>query len=166
MSNLAQTPQLNIADVSGSVLSEPMTIEKLENRIGFQIGFLLHSEKSIESTIENLKNIAIDYAKQFQVEKPITEIIVLGTKINTKEITAIYEIERDKKMFLNREAGFVIMFMDGTHKTFKENIPYESYSSEISAKKERWAKLQKEVTEKWEKDKHQFEEFGLNVKVG
>lgn len=92
-------------------------------------------------------------------------IIVLGVKIDTKEITAIWEIEKEKKMFLNREAGFVIKFMDGSTKVFKENIPYESYASEIAYKKEKWAKLQKEVTEKWEKDKHNLQEFGFEVKV-
>lgn len=92
------------------------------------------------------------------------EIIVLGQKIDTKDITAIYEIERDKKMFLNREAGFVIQFMDGTQKIFKEDIPYESYSSEISHKKELWRKLQDSVTKKWNEDKHQLPEFNLDVK--
>lgn len=93
------------------------------------------------------------------------EIIVLGEKINTKEITAIWEIEGKKKMFLNREAGFVINFMDGSKKVFKEVIPYESYASEIAYKKNKWAKLQKEVKEKWEKDKHDLQEFGFGVKV-
>ena len=63
------------------------------------------------------------------------EIIVLGEKIDTKQITAIWDIESKKTMFLNREAGFVIKFMDGSTKTFKENIPYESYASEIYHKK-------------------------------
>ena len=93
------------------------------------------------------------------------EIIVLGDKIDTKEITAIWEIEKEKKMFLNREAGFVIKFMDGSTKIFKENIPYESYASEISYKKEKWAKLQKEVIEKGKEDKHNLQEFGFDVKV-
>lgn len=46
------------------------------------------------------------------------EIIVLGQVIDTKKITEIYEIERDKRMFLNREAGFVIVFMGRFQKTF------------------------------------------------
>lgn len=58
-----------------------MTTEKLENKIGFQIGFLLHSGKSVESTIENLKNIAIDYAKQFQTTDE-KKLIQLRTKLN------------------------------------------------------------------------------------
>lgn len=90
------------------------------------------------------------------------EIIVLGQVIDTKKITEIYEIERDKRMFLNREAGFVIVFMDGSKKTFGERIPYESYASQISHTKSVWAKLQKEVTEKWEQDKHDLPVFELS----
>lgn len=39
-----------------------MTKENLENKIGFQIGFLLHSGKSINETIKLLTEIANDYA--------------------------------------------------------------------------------------------------------
>jgi hypothetical protein len=90
------------------------------------------------------------------------EIIVLGQVIDTKKIKEIYEIERDKRMFLNREAGFVIVFMDDTKQTFCERIPYESYASEISYKKNTWAKLQKEVTEKWKQDMHDLQVFELS----
>ena len=90
------------------------------------------------------------------------EIIVLGQVIDTKKIKEIYEIERDKRMFLNREAGFVIVFMDNTKQTFCERIPYESYVSEISYKKNTWAKLQKEVTEKWKQDMHDLQVFELS----
>lgn len=41
-----------------------MSVENLENKIGFQIGFLIHSGKSVEATIEDLKKIAIDYHKK------------------------------------------------------------------------------------------------------
>lgn len=89
------------------------------------------------------------------------EIIVLGHKIDTKDISDIYDVERDKQMFLNRESGFIIQFMDGSKKVFKENIPYESYSSEIREIKQRWLKLQNEVDEKWKADKHELPEFGF-----
>ena len=89
------------------------------------------------------------------------EIIILGKKIDTKDITEIYDVERDKQRFLNREAGFVIRFMDGSSMIFKEDIPYESYISEISFKKEKWHNLQKQVTAKWESDNHGFPEFGF-----
>jgi len=100
------------------------------------------------------------------------EIIFLGEKIDTKEIKAIWEIEKEKKMFLNREAGFVIDYMDGSTKVFKENIPYESYPSEIAFKKQKWSKLQKEITEQWETTNKFFstedvnkilDEYKLNV---
>jgi len=89
------------------------------------------------------------------------EIIVLDQVIDTKKIIEIYDIERDKKMFFNREAGFIIVFMDGSTKIFGERIPYESYSSEIAHTKKVWATLQKEVTEKWEQDKHNLPVFGF-----
>jgi hypothetical protein len=56
-----------------------MTTEKLENSIGFQIGFLLHSGKSVEETIEHIKNRAIEYADQFKVKAEKWED--LGEKI-------------------------------------------------------------------------------------
>lgn len=40
-----------------------MTTEKLENKIGFQIGFLIHSGLPQEEVIENLKQMAIDFAR-------------------------------------------------------------------------------------------------------
>lgn len=93
------------------------------------------------------------------------KIIVLGEVIETKEITEIYDIERGKTMFLNRDAGFIIRFMDGSKKIFSENIPYERTYWQIREVKCKWEKLQREVTEKWEKDKHDLQEFGFDVKV-
>lgn len=81
------------------------------------------------------------------------EIIIFGEKIETKKITAIYEVEKYKTRFLNREAGFVVKFMDGTQKTFKENIPYETYASQISQIKRKWNNTRLKVIEKWEQDK-------------
>lgn len=89
------------------------------------------------------------------------EIVVLGTKVDTKYIGDIYDCERDKKMFFNREAGFIIKFLDGSKMTCKESIPYESYPSEISDIKNRWSKLQKEITDKWHEDGHGLPEFGF-----
>ncbi|MFA9191105.1 hypothetical protein AAGV28_06950 [Flavobacterium sp. FZUC8N2.13] len=43
-----------------------MTTDELENKIGFQIGFLLFSEKSTETTIADLKKIAIEFAEQYK----------------------------------------------------------------------------------------------------
>ena len=43
-----------------------MDVEKLENKITFQIGFLIHSGKNPNDVIRDLKAIALEYAKQFQ----------------------------------------------------------------------------------------------------
>lgn len=43
-----------------------MIEKELENKIGFQIGFLLYSALSPKDVIEHLKQIAIDYAEQFK----------------------------------------------------------------------------------------------------
>jgi hypothetical protein len=45
-----------------------MNIEQLENKIGFQIGFLLYSGMAKEQAVEHLKQIAIDYAEQFKYD--------------------------------------------------------------------------------------------------
>jgi hypothetical protein len=45
-----------------------MTTEQLENKIGMQLMFLLHSNLPIEKCAENLKKIAIDYAEQFKYD--------------------------------------------------------------------------------------------------
>lgn len=73
------------------------------------------------------------------------EMIILGEKINTEEIDSIWDIERDKKMFLNREAGFIVKFKNGSTKCFKEDIPYESYPSEIAKIKIKWNNIQKQL---------------------
>ena len=44
------------------------TEQELENSIGMQIGFLLYSDKSAGNVVEDLKQIAIDYADQFKVK--------------------------------------------------------------------------------------------------
>lgn len=43
-----------------------MDIEKLENKIAFQIVFLIHSRKDPNNVIRDLKAIALEYAEQFQ----------------------------------------------------------------------------------------------------
>jgi hypothetical protein len=87
------------------------------------------------------------------------QIIVLGEVIENKDITEIYDVERDKKAFFNRDAGFIIRFMDGSSKTFSERIPYESYPSEIREIKDKWSKLMDKVIKQWEEDKHKLKEF-------
>lgn len=49
-----------------------MDLEKLKNKIGMQIGFLLHSNKDVNQTIEHLTEIAIDYhSKNTQISNLI-----------------------------------------------------------------------------------------------
>ena len=38
-----------------------MSVDKLKNKIGFQIGFLLHSNKEQSKVIYDLTQIAVDY---------------------------------------------------------------------------------------------------------
>lgn len=56
-------------------------------------------------------------------------------------------------MFLNREAGFKITFLDGGDMLFFEPIPYESSPHDIWYKKEKWKELMNKVIEKWQADK-------------
>lgn len=43
-----------------------MTEEDLENKIAFQIGFLIHSGKNPNDVIRDLKAIALKYSEQFK----------------------------------------------------------------------------------------------------
>ena len=45
-----------------------MEIEKLENKIGFQIGFLMYSGKNQNDVVRDLKAIALEYAEQFKYD--------------------------------------------------------------------------------------------------
>ena len=89
------------------------------------------------------------------------KILVLGKTIETTEISDIYEVERDKKMFMNRDAGFIIERIDKKPLVFKESIPYESYPREIYATKNKWKALMNKVIDQWQKDKHDIKEFKL-----
>lgn len=45
-----------------------MTQDELGNKIGMQINLTVHSGESVESTINRLKEIAIDYGEQFKYD--------------------------------------------------------------------------------------------------
>lgn len=47
---------------------EAMTIEQLKNKIAFQMDFMLFSRKNREQTIENITQLAVDYAEQFKYD--------------------------------------------------------------------------------------------------
>ena len=89
------------------------------------------------------------------------KIVVLGKTIETREIYNIQDVEQGKSCFLNREAGFIIFLIDKSPLVFKQDIPYYSYASEISAIKQKWFELQTEVFEKWQLDKCDIPTFYL-----
>lgn len=90
------------------------------------------------------------------------KILVENKLIETKNIADIIDIEAGKKMFLNREAGFKIIFLDGSEMIFKENIPYESYSREIAEKKDKWEVLMNKVKEEFMADRTEIKSLKLN----
>lgn len=85
----------------------------------------------------------------------------MNTVIETTDIVDIYDVERDKIGFKGREAGFIIEFMDGSTKVFKENIPYERTNGQIGAINDKWRRLMDKVYNKWQEDKHDMPEFKL-----
>lgn len=91
------------------------------------------------------------------------QILVNKKVVETTEIADIVDIEAGKSMFLNREAGFRIIFLDADtpDMVFKEDIPYESYPHQISAKKEKWKLLMNKVIEQWKADKTEIPAFNI-----
>jgi len=82
-------------------------------------------------------------------------IVIEGHKFRRGDIYDIYEVERDKKMFLNREAGFIVQLFatkDSPGKRFhySEPIAYESTSYEICCKKQKWEDRMKKAISIWE----------------
>lgn len=70
-------------------------------------------------------------------------ILIEGDFFRRGDIYDIYDIERDKKMFFNRDAGFIVKTTgkNGEPKKiykYGECIPYESYPHEIREKKIKW----------------------------
>lgn len=82
------------------------------------------------------------------------EIVIEGRKFRRSDIYDIYECERDKRNFLNREAGFIVKTYgdkDNEPQLFKygEPIAYESYPHEIAAKKHKWDVKMKKYIDLW-----------------
>lgn len=86
---------------------------------------------------------------------PEDEIIEIeGRKFRRGDIYDIYECERDKTMFLNREAGFIVKtYGDKNNKPqlfkYSEPIAYESHPHEIAAKKHKWEVKMKKYIDLW-----------------
>ena len=101
---------------------------------------------------------AIEFGVQWQqVNQRISdddEIIIGGRIFRRGDIYDIYDIERDKTMFFNREAGYIVQLIrkNDTDKCiykFGVNIAYESYSWEIASIKGEWEKKMKEAIKLW-----------------
>lgn len=91
------------------------------------------------------------------------KILVQNRVVETLNIANIVDIEADKKRFLNREAGFKIILIEGDvlAMDFKEDIPSESYPHEIVRIQEKWDKLKEDVKAKWQSDKNGIPTFNL-----
>ena len=84
---------------------------------------------------------------------PNNEILTIESyTFRRGDITDIYDVEKYKKTFYNREAGFIIKLKNGNITTFSEKIPYESYSSEIYEKKDKWKKKMEEAIKLWKNE--------------
>lgn len=81
------------------------------------------------------------------------KILIEETIIETREIANVYDVEAKKQMFLNREAGFFVVMIDGTKHKFSQDIDYDSYPSEIGRIKNMWHDKMVKVIEKWNQDK-------------
>lgn len=86
---------------------------------------------------------------------PENEFIEIeGHKFRRGDIYDIYECERDKDRFLNREAGFIVKTFgdkDNSPQLFKfsESIAYDSYPHEISSKKDKWIQRMDKAISLW-----------------
>lgn len=71
--------------------------------------------------------------------------------IESDEIVNIVDVEAHKKMFLNREAGFIVVLKDKPEIVFKENIPYETTPSGIAYIKKFWLNRMEAAIRLWQK---------------
>lgn len=89
----------------------------------------------------------------FTLKTTTVKILINETVIETSEIANIVDVEADKKMFLNREAGFKLIMIDGSVKIFSEQIPYESTPGRIQDIKQKWERKMNDVMKYWKQDK-------------
>lgn len=99
-------------------------------------------------------------------------INILGKLIDTSSIISINDIESNKKEtdpYLNREAGFIVLFKSKLgitwYQSFKENIAADASLIEVKMIKEKWKYLQELVFKKWQEDKSEIEYFGFETKL-
>ena len=72
-------------------------------------------------------------------------IIVKDKTINTELVADVWDIERDKKHFLNSQAGFVVLYKNGNSELFYEDIDYESTSRDIYNIKMKWYEIRVKI---------------------
>lgn len=77
------------------------------------------------------------------------KVIIEGHKFRRGDICDIYDIERDKQMFFNRDAGFIVSLIGNKKYTFGEKIPYDSYPGDIGRIKDKWEIRMKEAVKIW-----------------
>ena len=85
----------------------------------------------------------------------MSEIIVQGFKIDTKDI---WEIE---DLSTSRLAGFKVCLVGGREITVTKGIPYESYPSDIRNAHAPYDRLRESIEEKWKADKTDLPIFKL-----
>lgn len=85
----------------------------------------------------------------------VDEIIEIeGYRFRRGDIYDIYDCERDKQIFFNRKAGFIVRtYGDKNHKPqefiFGEPIAYESTSCQITDKKREWEQRMNKAIALW-----------------
>lgn len=85
----------------------------------------------------------------------VDEIIEIeGYKFRRGDIYDIYDCERDKQMFFNREAGFIVKIYGDKYQKpqifkFGEPIAYESTPYQISDKKHKWKLRMDKAIDLW-----------------
>lgn len=105
----------------------------------------------IEEVLKATEKLVLSLTESSPKEEEKEDYIMIGTtKINLRGIKDVYDIERDKQMFLNREAGFIIEYENGSEQRYGENIPYESYPHEIRSKKQKWKITETKVFNAWQ----------------
>jgi hypothetical protein len=110
------------------------------------------NDKIVEDTVYITDKIISAINEDFG-HNPNNEILTIESyTFRRGDITDIYDVEKYKETFLNREAGFIIKLKNGNATTFSEKIPYESYSSEIYEKKDKWKKKMEEAIKLWKNE--------------
>lgn len=85
-------------------------------------------------------------------------ILIEGDFYRRGDIYDIYDIERDKEMFFNRDAGFIVQTIGTSDVQSKkhhygEGIPYDSSPQLIYEKKNKWSLRMESAIKLWKNQK-------------